>query len=130
MLIPLFAAIAPFLVWPIEFFFPYPYVIEELAKAILVLIVIQSTPNGAMKFKLTVLVGVLFAFSETVFYITNLFLVGNLTMFFERLLWTTPLHTITSLIILLPTFINKKLMPVGLILAMIVHYYFNLFVGR
>ncbi|KKU27764.1 MAG: hypothetical protein UX42_C0024G0020 [Microgenomates group bacterium GW2011_GWC1_46_20] len=32
-LLPLFAAIAPFLIWPIEFVLPYPHIIEELVKA-------------------------------------------------------------------------------------------------
>ncbi len=129
MLIPLFAAIAPFLVWPIELIFPYPYIIEELVKGVLVFIIIRSVSNGAIKFKLTILVGVLFAFSETVFYMVNFFLVGSLITVLERLLWTIPLHTITSLVILIPALVNKKLFPVGIILAMVIHFYFNLFIA-
>ena len=31
-IIPLFALIAPFILWPIEYYFPYPFVFEEIAK--------------------------------------------------------------------------------------------------
>ncbi len=128
MLIPLFAAIAPFIVWTVELFFPYPYIVEELFKALLIYFVLKSEANRATKIKLTIIAGILFAFSETVLYIFNLLLVGNLNLLFERLLITTSLHVLTSLAILIPAMYNKKLIVVGIVLAMIIHYYFNIFI--
>ena len=36
MLLPLFAAFAPFILWLVEVFLPYPHIVEELAKAIFI----------------------------------------------------------------------------------------------
>lgn len=128
MLVPLFAAIAPFIVWPIELFFPYPYIVEEVFKAVLIYYILKSQTDGAIKVQLTISVGFLFAFSETVFYIWNLFLVGNASLLFQRLLITTPLHIFTCLLILLPALYNKKLIALGLLLAIITHYFFNILI--
>lgn len=125
MLTPLFALIAPFVVWPIELILPYPHIIEELAKAVLVFTLLDL-PDRLEKIKLAILIGVLFAFSESVLYLFNIQLVGNIQTYFVRLLVTVPLHVITTLIILLPSLKNKKLIIVGVILASLVHYLFNL----
>ncbi len=127
MLTPLLALIAPFVVWPIELILPYPYIIEELAKAILVFTLL-NLPERLTKIKLAILIGVLFAFSESVLYLFNIQLVGNIQTYFIRLLVTIPLHVITTLIILLPALKNKKLIIVGVIFASLVHYLFNLYI--
>lgn len=127
MLTPLLALIAPFVVWPIELLLPYPHIIEELAKAVLVFTLLDL-PERLTKIKLAILIGVLFAFSESVLYLFNIQLVGSIQTYFVRLLVTTPLHVITTLIILLPALKNKKLIIVGVLLASLVHYLFNLYI--
>lgn len=129
MLIPLFASMAPFLVWPVEIIFPYPYVVEELVKGFLVLFILKSS-DKTIKIRLTILAGLFFAFSESVMYMSNIFLVGTLWTFIERLLLTIPLHVITMLIILFSGIRKKMFLPLGLIAAMLLHYCFNLIVGR
>ena len=127
MLTPLFALIAPFVVWPIELILPYPHIIEELAKAVLVFALLDL-PERFTKIKLAILIGVLFAFSESVLYLFNIQLVGSVQTYFIRLLVTVPLHVITTLIILLPALKNKKLIIVGVVFASLVHYLFNLYI--
>ncbi len=127
MLTPLLALIAPFIVWPIELILPYPHIIEELAKAVLVFTLL-NLPKHLTKIKLAILIGVLFAFSESVLYLFNIQLVGDVQTYFVRLLITVPLHVITTLIILLPALKNKKLIIVGVIFASLVHYLFNLYI--
>ncbi len=127
MLTPLLALIAPFVVWPIELVLPYPHIIEELAKAILVFALL-NLPERLTKIKLAILIGILFAFSESVLYLFNIQLVGNIQTYFIRLLVTIPLHVVTTLIILLPALKNKKLIIVGVIFASLVHYLFNLYI--
>lgn len=127
MLSPLFALIAPFIVWPIELILPYPHIIEELAKAVLVFTLL-NLPERLTKIKLAILIGVLFAFSESVLYLFNIQLVGNIQTYFVRLLVTIPLHVITTLIILLPALKNKKLIIVGVVFASLIHYFFNLYI--
>jgi RsiW-degrading membrane proteinase PrsW (M82 family) len=127
LLTPLLALIAPFVVWPIELILPYPHIIEELAKAILVFTLL-NLPERLTKIKLAILIGVLFAFSESVLYLFNIQLVGSIQTYFVRLLVTIPLHVITTLIILLPALKNKKLIIVGAIFASFVHYLFNYYI--
>lgn len=123
-LIPLFAVIAPFIVWPIEVLLPYPYIIEEIAMTLLLLPVLSE--NRGKQIKTAILIGLLFTFSEAVLYLFNIYLVGDIKTFFLRLIITAPLHVATPIIILLPTFYKKNLIIVGFILAAVVHYLFNL----
>lgn len=127
MLTPLLALIAPFIVWPIELILPYPYVVEELVRGILVYTLLDL-PDRLTKIKLAILIGVLFAFSESVLFLFNIQMVGNIQTYFVRLLVTIPLHVITTLVILLPALKDKKLIIVGVLLASLVHYLFNLYI--
>lgn len=123
-LIPLFAAITPFVLWPIELILPYPHVLEEAAKTLLLLAVLNST-NRIYQIKMAVIIGLLFAFSESVLYLFNIYLAGDITTLLVRFAFTIPLHLITTLTILVPAMINRKLIIVGLIIAVFVHYFFN-----
>lgn len=129
MLIPLFASVAPFLVWPLELIFPYPYLVEELVKGFLVLYILKSE-DQAGRIKLTILSGLFFAFSESVMYLSNIFMVGTFWTFAERLLLTIPLHVGTTLVILFSGMRKKIFFPLGLIVAILIHYFFNLMVGK
>jgi hypothetical protein len=129
MLIPLFASMAPFLVWPFELVLPYPYIVEELVKGVFVLFIFRSSSNSAAKIRMAALVGFLFAFSESVMYMNNILLVGTLWTLVQRLLLTIPLHIVTMLIILFSGMKKKAFLPLGIIAAMLLHYFFNLFVG-
>ena len=127
-IIPLAAAFAPLLIWPIEVFLPYPYLIEELLKAILIYFIIDI-PGKSFQVKLAIISGFLFAFSETIMFIFNLSSKGDIFTLLTRLIVTIPLHVGTFLIILLPTFKNKWLIILGLWAAIVIHYFFNLAVA-
>lgn len=127
MIIILFGAIMPFILWPIEYFLPFPYVVEELAKAILVIAIIKYT-DRPMQVRIAAFSGLLFAISESVFYIFNILLVGTSITLLQRLLLTIPLHVGTILIILFFGMKRKEFIPIGVVIAGIIHYYFNLFV--
>ena len=126
-LIPLFAVIFPFILWPIEILLPYPYIFEEIAMMLLVIPVLKE--NRKDQIKTAVIIGILFSVSEAVLYLFNISLVGNLQTFLVRILITSSLHIITPIIILIPTFINKKLIVLGFILAVLIHYFFNMVVA-
>lgn len=127
MIIPLLAAIAPFILWPIEYLFPYPYLVEELTKAFLVFLILKS-PGIKKQVLKTILVGAIFAFSESVLYLFNILATGSTQIIAQRLVTTTPLHILTALVIYLPSAKSKKLMPVGVVFAVIIHYLFNLYI--
>lgn len=161
LLIPLFASILPFVLWPIELALPYPHIIEELAKAALVFVVIKEgrveTPvseQGSVrgkegesseilgpgeseteffsgKFKIlflqVIFMAVMFSFSETVLYLTNIYNLGTFSTLLTRLFATTILHITTMLIIFVPTVKNVKLLPIALVPAVLIHYCYNQF---
>lgn len=110
----LLAAVAPLFLWPIELFFPYPYVVEEMAKAV-ILWFAPTRKNLTLLF-----CGLLFAFSESVLYIFNMIPPVVLA---QRLILTTFLHTGTFWLIAR----NRWL---GLTLAIIIHYLFNVIVPK
>ena len=104
----------PFLVWPLEYFLPYPYIIEEAFKAVVVV-------KGPKSLMLYVISGMGFAFSETVIYSLNT------SVPLERMFLTSILHSGTFAVIYF--FNNKKALWVGLLVAALIHYLFNLFFG-
>ena len=122
--LPLVGLILPFLCWTIELILPYPYIIEELGKAVFVFFVWQL-PRQSRRIKVTILMGIFFTLSEMVFYLFNFSFTGSMPLFFLRLLLTTTLHITTLLIILLPTIKSKKLILLSFPLAMAVHYLYN-----
>ncbi len=123
-LIPLSAAIAPFILWPIEIFFPYPHIVEELAKALLIFFLLKSGDNR-QKIYGAILVGFFFAFSENILYMMN----GNSQALILRFVLTMPMHIITSVVILSVGLIDKRLIFLGIILAGFIHYFFNIYVS-
>jgi len=129
LLTPLFAIAAPFLVWPIEYYLPYPFVVEEIVKGLLVLLILKDHFSKSKSITLAVIAGALFAFSESVFYLINIFSTGNGNALFLRILLTTPLHIITTLIIMLFGLKKRSYIVFGVIVSGIVHYIFNLLVA-
>lgn len=128
MIVLLFAAIAPFPTWLIEVFLPYPFVIEEIVKAALVFFIL-NTAGRVAQVRLAILASLIFTFTESVMYITNILLVGTPWTFIERLIFTAALHTITILIILLSGMKKKEFIPLGVIAAIAIHYFFNVLVA-
>jgi|GEM_PF-1673519 len=128
LLLPLFSLVAPLLLWPIELFLPYPYVIEELAKAVFVLFLLRIN-NKKNQIYMSILLGALFALSETALYITNILLSGNTQILFQRLVLTIPLHVLTLTLILILGQKNKWLILLGLLISGLIHYYFNILVA-
>ncbi len=117
-LVILFSLTGPFLVWPLEILLPYPYIIEELFKSI----VVWFGPKGILSY---IIGGILFAVTETVFYSYNLFSTGEIRLIFIRLLLTGLLHSATFAIIYISTIKNKKLILLGFFAAVIIHFLYN-----
>lgn len=128
LLVPLFSLIAPFLIWPVEIFLPYPFFVEEIVKAFLILLVLKNKDNSTNKLYSAILVGALFSFSETVLYIFNIYTYGGLSTFFERILVTMPMHIVTAVIIYFCALKDRRLIILGVMIAALVHYLFNQYV--
>lgn len=125
---PFMALMAPFLVWPIEQVLPFPYLVEEFVKAFLVYFILQI-PEKTRQIQFAILIGVLFSLSEAVLYFFNFYSSNSLSFLVTRILLTTALHTGTIIVMVSICFINRKLLPFGIVLAVIIHYLYNLLVA-
>lgn len=123
-LILLLALVSPLLLLPLEKILPYPYIIEELLKAAFVLAIIHL-PKKATQIKTVLLAAFLFALSENIFYLAN-FIDGQfISAFGKRFLLTAVLHILTAMIIFFPAQKKRALIVPGLLLAMLIHYFYN-----
>ena len=123
-LVIILALIAPLFLLPIERILPYPYVIEELTKLSLVLLIIRL-PKNYIQSLTAVLTGFLFALSESLFYLGSTFGIDQPSLFPQKLVFTALIHVLTIALFWLSLKINKKLLIFTLPLAMLAHYFFN-----
>lgn len=129
-LIPLYALFAPIILWPVEIIFPYPFIVEEIAKGALILFATGKEYDRKKTVITFLIAGVVFALSETVLYVINLGYAGGVSYLLVRFILTSLLHSLTFLIILLPTLKNRKLLFPGLLFAILLHYLYNRFIGN
>jgi len=123
----LFSLVGPLFLLPVEKIFPYPWLVEELFKLGVVWLILKSKPGKKYLF-LATFAGFLFAFSETIFYLTNIFALGNLAIIPKRIFFTSALHLGT---IFLMTIFGKKggfWWLVGFLGAVLIHMIYNLLV--
>lgn len=118
--------VLPFLLWIIERVLPYPVLVEELTKLLIVLAITKRVKENL--FYWIVLAGLMFGIAESFLYLININLYGSLTVWWSRLLLTVPMHVITISIIYGLGKFGRFGLAVGLILAIFVHYEFNLLV--
>lgn len=129
LLLPLIAVFTPFILYPIELILPYPYIIEEIA--ILLLILPLLTEKTSTQIKMTIVIGILFTFSESVLYTFNMAAVGTPTTLVLRLTTTGTLHIATPLIMIAGYHLYKtKGIIIGFICSVTLHYIFNLVVSK
>jgi RsiW-degrading membrane proteinase PrsW (M82 family) len=120
------AVVFPLILVPIEHLLNYPYIIEELVKAFAVLLIILHSKGVRENYWFAAFfVGVLFAVSESVLYLANFFLFGNLEQLPERLLITGLLHSCTTLLMYYFGRKNWIFFLCSIVLSMGIHFLFN-----
>lgn len=125
----LVALSSPLILLPIEKFLPYPSFIEEFVKLIIVLIVIKAARQFS-SWVWVLIAGFLFALSESILYLINIFALGDLTLFPKRLILTSGLHICTMILMY---FLGKKSylgLLIGFIVAILIHHFFNLLMAN
>ena len=120
--------VLPLLLIPVVKTLGYSEIIEEIAKAVVVLIIVLKIPRLKSKIMTSVVFGFLFGFSENVFYLNQLMQNGLSQIFIERFLITVPMHVVTVLVVLGFTLQKRYLWLVGLLLAITFHLLFNFLV--
>lgn len=129
-LIGVISLVLPVILIPIIKLAGYSEIIEEIIKTLVVLFLILKLPNTKLEITGAILFGFLFGLSENILYLTNIFQGGDFSTFWQRFLWTVPMHIITILIILFSGIAGKKLIIFGLIAAIITHLLFNSIVAN
>lgn len=129
-----FAFTLPFLLWPLEITIQslgvgYIFLIEEFAKALLLYFTFKNIKKGFVTY--AVILGSAFFITETVFYFFNIFGSGSINTLIMRVMYTLPMHILTSLFIAVGIMKgSKKGVFVGLFLAITTHLLFNLLIKR
>lgn len=117
--------VSPLILIPATHFTGYSEVLEELCKVLVILFLILKLPNFKWQIFGTIIFGFLFGLSESVFYLNNIFQIGNFDIFWWRFLTAVPMHIVTSLVILFSARFSKKFIIVGFVVAVILHILFN-----
>ncbi len=126
----IFAAMAglvlPVLLIPLIKFAGYSEIIEEVSKALVIMFLILSLPaTHNIQILFGIALGFLFGISENFLYLNQIFQLGDFGIFWQRFLWTMPMHIATVLVILFSGLAGRRFILLGLIGAIILHILFN-----
>jgi RsiW-degrading membrane proteinase PrsW (M82 family) len=117
--------VLPLLLIPLVKFTGYSEIVEEIAKALVVLFLILKLPSHKMQILVGIAFGFLFGLSENIFYLNNIFQLGDFSVFWQRFIWTIPMHIITVLVMVFAGLASRIFLIFGLIGAVILHALFN-----
>jgi hypothetical protein len=117
--------ILPICLIPIITFFPYSEIVEEVSKFFVVLFFILKLPASKTQLIVSGFFGVLFSVSESMLYLSQIIQFGDLSVFFERLLWVTPMHVLTVILMTLTGLASRWLLVFGLVAAIVLHALYN-----
>lgn len=117
--------VLPLLLIPLVKFTGYSEIVEEIAKALVVLFLILKLPSHKKQIFAGIGFGFLFGFSENMLYLNNIFQLGDFSVFWQRLLWAVPMHIITILVMVFASLGRKWGLIFGLAGAIILHALFN-----
>ncbi len=121
---PLVAAFSVFPIWVVEQYLPAPWLVEELAKLVLVLYVVRLKLTKGLVW--VVASGLAFGVSEAFLYLFNLLLAGSIAPLVWRLALTLPMQLMTITILYYGALGGWLRRLVALILAIMIHFLFNL----
>ncbi len=124
------AAVMPFFLLYLEQkWLPYPELIEELAKAIVVLLILFHVEGTRNRLILGCAFAFLFSLTENIIYGLNHAAVQAVAYFLERTLYVTPMHMATVAVMVISSRKSAWLLPLGTAAAVAVHVIYNYCVG-
>lgn len=127
LLIPM-GLILPMILIPIvQLFSIQSEIIEEVAKALIILFLVTRI-KGKIEYLGALIFGLTFGVSENFLYLSNFIQNGGVNLFWERFLFTVPMHVITSILILFFIRINRNAIILGILLSIVLHLLFNTYV--
>lgn len=126
----LFSLAAPLVLLAVEMFLPWPHILEEIAKAALVMMVIKGERElKTSAWEWAVGVGVFFTFSETSLYLVNFLSLGTTQDLLKRIFLTGLLHIGTPVMMYFGLKQNWYWGAGTIMAAMVFHFGFNVWLG-
>ena len=112
----------PFFLALFERYLPFPYIVEEIAKAALVHAVRLSNKKGGV-LRISLTAGFCFALTETILYVPNFAQSGTLILLLVRLVCTFLLHSLTFSLLFST---RGRLFFVALLANVGIHFIYNI----
>lgn len=120
--LPIISSVSVYIALFLESFLPYPYLVEEFIKAILIF---PLTRKRGKYIYLAILIGFFFGLSEAFLYSFNLFLVSSFEFLILRIFSSMFLHTITSIVFYYISRLHKYSFVLALITTIVIHFGYN-----
>jgi RsiW-degrading membrane proteinase PrsW (M82 family) len=127
LLIPMGLILPMILIPMVQLFSIQSEIIEEVAKALIILFLVTRI-KGKIEYLGALIFGLTFGVSENFLYLSNFIQNGGVNLFWERFLFTVPMHVITSILILFFIRINRNAIILGILLSIVLHLLFNTYV--
>ena len=109
---------------------PWPVVVEELGKGLVVYFFILPLVGDNRKLLIGFLFGMIFGISENILYFLNFVNAGDLDLFWARFLWPLPMHLASVLLMVMAGLKNKKYFVIGLLAALLLHCIYNTYLTK
>jgi len=117
--------VLPLILLPVIKITGFSEIVEEIAKALVVLFLILKLPTWKLQILGGIAFGFLFGVSENFFYLNNIFQLGDFSIFWQRFIWIIPMHIITVLVMVFAGLARKWFLIFGLAGAIVLHILFN-----
>lgn len=125
-LLVLLALLLPFVLLPLEkTILPYPVLVEEIFKALVIVLVILKYFQGASRYLAILLFSLVFSISENIFYLLNFTNEHSLYFYAQRFIWPLLMHLVTVFLLAFTAWRQKWFIIFGLLMSMALHYYYN-----
>ncbi len=125
-LAPLFALFGPMPLFVVERYLPHPAFAEEIFKLLITVMLLKAGKRNLVF--ISIMCGVFFTLSESIFYLANILIVKNPELFLERIVFTGILHTSTFAYIYLMGRKGRNWLISGFIMNIIIHFLYNYWV--
>lgn len=119
------AMVTPFLLIPIEIMLPWPSIIEELLKFLMIRWWTKVIKTKKNDWTYALMAGIMFAVSESILYSDKIMSLGKWWFMPERLILTVAMHSTTMLLILFGVKKGKVYGLLALLGAIVIHESYN-----
>ncbi|MFA6253300.1 MAG: PrsW family glutamic-type intramembrane protease [Patescibacteria group bacterium] len=104
---------------------PYPALIEEVAKGLVVVYMVLKFGQGGQRVWGALVFVLVFAMSENIFYFLNFAQQNSVSLYLWRFFWPTLMHLLTVYFMLLLAWRDRRWIIIAMIITMAIHFFYN-----